>query len=98
MLCLILAACSTPSLPGPISQPAPVACDPRMQAPDMAQPAAAPSASIVQPVTPAEQAATQGFLQWVAAMVDWGKTGWAQADAGRAWCAAQNLNASLAPK
>lgn len=89
----MLEACATRSsdLPAPSStEPAaPIACDPRMTVTPAPRPDLPAGASIVQPVTPDERAATQAFLTGVAAIIDWGSVNAVQAEAGRAWCAAR---------
>lgn len=59
----ILTACATPSAPA--EAPKPKTCDPRISAAVGALPALPAGASIVQPATPAEKAATALFLDWV---------------------------------
>lgn len=94
-----MAACATPSAPPPaVKQPAPQACDPRMTVASKAVPPLPAGASVVQSVTPAEQAASAAFFQWVASLIDVAKVNGAQADVGRTWCAAQALGASLNAK
>lgn len=67
----ILASCSTPSPPRPtVDPPKPLACDPRLESDVPATPKPPAGASIVQPVTMEERAATSLFLGWVAELAD----------------------------
>lgn len=67
----MLASCATHSrLPPAAEQPNPLAPDPRVCAPVRDAPPLPAGASVVQPVTPEEQAATAKFLNWVAELVD----------------------------
>lgn len=72
---LLLTACATPSNPPipPVEQPAPQAVDPRLCADVQAEPRLPDGASFPQPVGEAEVAATELFLGWVQAALDWGR-------------------------
>lgn len=90
---MILSSCGTASKgpPPPLpttDQAAPKAADPRVCAKAPAEPAASAGASIVQPVGPAEQVATELWLGWVREWIEWGREGWARAEVARAACPA----------
>lgn len=69
---LTLTSCATHSEPPPAEQPKPLRCDVRVSADLQKKPQQPAGATIVQPVTPEEQQATEAFLSWVAALGDWG--------------------------
>lgn len=58
--------------------------DPRVCADPSPEPAPPAGATVVQPVTPEEGAATEAFLGWVQATLDWGRVGWGRAAVARA--------------
>ena len=73
-LCLLTScATSSPAPPAPVEQPRPRAPDPRVCADIPDEPSLPAAASIPQPVTPAERAATALFLSFVASVQDWGR-------------------------
>lgn len=79
-----MTACATPSNPAPPSAPKPAAVDPRVCADVSKEPALPKGATVVQPSTPEEGEATEAFLTWVQASLDWGRTGWARASLAKA--------------
>lgn len=66
----MLASCATPSDPPRADTPKPLAVDPRVCAAVTKTPAMPGGASIVQPATDRERAATATFLNWVADLLD----------------------------
>ena len=69
----LLTACATPSSPPPVEQPRPVVVDPRVCADLVAEPRLPAGATIPQPVGAEEQRASEAFLGWVQAVLDWGR-------------------------
>lgn len=71
----LLTACATPSSqpPPPVEQPAPEAVDPRLCADVAPEPRLPDGAGLPQPVGEAEAAATELFLGWTQAVLDWGR-------------------------
>lgn len=74
---MALTGCATPSNPGPVAEPKPLAVDPRICAPAEAEPKI--EGGMVQPATDAEREAADLFLNTVAAALEWGRLGWARA-------------------
>lgn len=74
---LLLAACAHDNQPGPITQPAAKAPDPRLCA-DIEDPPEL-AGGIVQPVTQAQRDAVQAFLNGELDLWAWGKRGWGRA-------------------
>lgn len=60
--------------------------DPRLCAQIAQEPALPKTATIVQPVTPAEANATQDFLNWVQGLLDWGRQNQARAELATQSC------------
>jgi hypothetical protein len=77
-----LIGCATPSKPGPIAEPAPLAADPRVCA--RLEPEPPVQGGIIQPATDAEREATEAFLTGESEARAWGRRGWERAKLARA--------------
>lgn len=81
---MALTACATPSSPGSVAQPRPVAPDPRVCAELEREPPV--QGGIVQPATETERAETEAFLNGEAEARSWGRRGWERAKLAKAGC------------
>lgn len=66
----LLASCATPSRPAIGDHPAPAKPDPRLCLAVRTTPKLPNGASVIRPVTPAEQDALAAFLNWVSDVLD----------------------------
>jgi hypothetical protein len=80
---LALAACQTvPDLP----PPAPIACPPSLVQPIEGQPLLPDGATVPRPTTPEEAEGLAQFLDHIAKLAAWGRTGWSRATTAKTFC------------
>jgi len=85
--CLALASCATPSVDKPDLGVAPKACPPSLQADLPPEPQPDPLASLVKPPPGSKAAAaTQLWMDWTAAEVDWARLMLGRATAAKTYC------------